>query len=94
MLSSARTNWLLDGLVIESSTPSTLNAYRVLREAASEVYLERAFDEVRPAERFAVARELGETSLAFLVDPTLTDADIEHTCQAVEKVMTAAGSVA
>lgn len=62
--------------------------------SCSEVYLERAFDEVRPAERFAVARELGETSLAFLVHPTLTHADIEDTCQAVEKVMTAAGSVA
>lgn len=62
--------------------------------SCSEVYLERAFDEVRPTERFAVARALGETSLAFLVHPTLTEADIVDTCQAVEKVMAAAVSAA
>jgi hypothetical protein len=34
-----------------------------------------------------VAKELGETSLMFLVHPTLTVADIEYTCQVVENVM-------
>lgn len=57
--------------------------------SASEVYLERAFDGTgwRPAERLPVARELGETSIAFLVHPTLTDAEVEKTCAAIDSVM-------
>jgi len=41
--------------------------------SCSEVYLERAFDEIgcRPAAPLPVARELGENSLMFLVHPTL-----------------------
>jgi len=60
--------------------------------SCSEVYLEKAFDGTgwRPAERLAVARELGETSLMFLVHPTLTDAEIEKTCSVIEDVMTLA----
>lgn len=47
--------------------------------SCSEVYLEKAFDGTgwRPKERLPVAKELGETSLMFLVHPTLTDAEIE-----------------
>lgn len=56
--------------------------------SCSEVYLEKAFpDELRPPERLPVARELGETSLMFLVHPTLTDEQIALTCEAVEEVM-------
>jgi dTDP-4-amino-4,6-dideoxygalactose transaminase len=58
----------------------------------SEIYLERAFPEqLRPQKRMAVARELGETSLMFLVHPTLSEQDMLDTCHAVEKVMNAAG---
>ncbi|MBU0877815.1 MAG: DegT/DnrJ/EryC1/StrS aminotransferase family protein [Gammaproteobacteria bacterium] len=62
--------------------------------SCSEVYLEKAFDETgwRPAERLAVARELGDTSLMFLVHPTLTDAEIEKTCSVLSEVMTLATS--
>lgn len=57
--------------------------------SASEVYLERAFDSTgwRPAERLPVARELGETSIAFLVHPTLTDTEVKKTCEAIAAVM-------
>jgi dTDP-4-amino-4,6-dideoxygalactose transaminase len=59
--------------------------------SCSEIYLERAFPpEWRPKERLAVARELGETSLMFLVHPTLTEEHILATCEAVKKVMGAA----
>lgn len=60
--------------------------------SCSEVYLEKAFDNtgLRPAERLPVARELGETSLMFLVHPTLTDAEIDKTCAVLADVMTAA----
>lgn len=56
--------------------------------SCSEVYLEKAFDDTgwRPAERLPVARELGETSVMFLVHPTLTDAEIDKTCTAITRV--------
>lgn len=60
--------------------------------SCSEVYLEKAFDNTgfRPERRLKVAQELGETSLMFLVHPTLTDADIERTCQAIDEVLSIA----
>ena len=59
--------------------------------SCSEIYLERAFPlEWRPAHRHRVARKLGETSLMFLVHPTLTETHIRATCTAVERVMAAA----
>ncbi len=59
--------------------------------SCSEIYLEKAFpQDWRPQERLAVAAELGETSLMFLVHPTLTDEHILATCAAVERVMAAA----
>jgi hypothetical protein len=60
--------------------------------SCSEVYLEKVFSAVRPEERLPVARELGETSLAFLLHPTLQEPDIEDVCVAVEKVMAVAVS--
>lgn len=63
--------------------------------SCSEVYLEKAFDRTgwRPTERLPVARELGETSLMFLVHPTLAAAEIEKTCSVLEQVMTAATEI-
>ena len=54
-----------------------------------EIYLEGAFEASpsRPAERLPVAQRLGETSLMFLVHPTLTERDLVDTCRAVEKVL-------
>ena len=57
--------------------------------SCSEIYLERAFDDsgFRPAERLPVAKELGETSLMFLVHPTLTDVEIRKTQDIVAEVL-------
>jgi dTDP-4-amino-4,6-dideoxygalactose transaminase len=56
--------------------------------SCSEIYLEKAFpDEMRPAARLPIARELGETSLMFLVHPTLQEEHIAATCTAVADVM-------
>lgn len=52
-----------------------------------EMYREKAFAAYHPEHRRPVARELGETSLAFLVHPTITDSDLDDTIQAVRKVM-------
>ncbi|MGC3895536.1 DegT/DnrJ/EryC1/StrS family aminotransferase [Pseudomonas urmiensis] len=60
--------------------------------SCSEVYLERAFEgtDWRPAERLPIAKELGETSLMFLVHPTLTDEEIDKTCEVLRAVMSLA----
>lgn len=56
--------------------------------SASEVYLEKAFDNtgLRPETRLPVAKQLGETSLMFLVHPTLTEDEIKQTVQAIDSV--------
>ena len=56
--------------------------------SASEVYLEKAFDNtgLRPETRLPVAKQLGETSLMFLVHPTLTENEIKQTVQAINSV--------
>ncbi len=54
----------------------------------SEIYLEKAFPEaLRPAERLPVAKELGETSLMFLVHPTLTDDYVRHVGRIAREVV-------
>lgn len=57
--------------------------------SCSEVYLEKAFDDAgwRPEARLSIAKELGEASLMFLVHPTLTEAEIEKTCEVTCSVM-------
>ncbi|MDA9104638.1 DegT/DnrJ/EryC1/StrS aminotransferase family protein [Candidatus Pelagibacter ubique] len=54
-----------------------------------EVYLEKAFDktEFRPKERLVNAKELGETSLMFLVHPTLSKDEIHQTCNIITSTM-------
>jgi dTDP-4-amino-4,6-dideoxygalactose transaminase len=56
--------------------------------SCSEVYLEKAFDntDFRPEVRLANAKELGETSLMFLVHPTLTESEIMKTTKAISNV--------
>ena len=57
--------------------------------SCSEVYLEKAFDNTdwRPVQRLANARELGDTSMMFMVHPTLTSQEIELTCKVISEVV-------
>jgi dTDP-4-amino-4,6-dideoxygalactose transaminase len=57
--------------------------------SCSEVYLEKAFDGAikRPSGRLPMARELGETSVMFLVHPTLTPDEIGKTCSVISEVL-------
>lgn len=57
--------------------------------SCSEIYLEKAFTDAEygPKERLPVARELGETSLMFLVHPTLSEADMAHMADVVDTIM-------
>lgn len=77
--------WSRDRIVKEI----TAEGVPCLQGSCSEVYLEKAFDDTgwRPEERLAVARELGETSLMFLVHPTLTDSEIQKTCDVLDSVL-------
>jgi dTDP-4-amino-4,6-dideoxygalactose transaminase len=75
------------GAIVEAGVPC-------FSGSCSEVYLEKAFDNTgwRPDVPLPVAHELGETSLMFLVHPTLTKAEIEKTCQVLAAVMAQAVS--
>ncbi len=56
--------------------------------SCSEVYLEHAFDGTpwRPEKRLENAQKLGETSLMFLVHPTLSQESIEKMIRAINTV--------
>ncbi len=66
--------------------------------SCSEIYLEKAFRssklkaqsgklKIKRQKRLPVAKELGETSLMFMVHPTLSVGDMEDVVRAVVKVM-------
>ena len=64
--------------------------------SCSEVYLEMAFEDTgwRPKVRLPNARELGDTSLMFLVHPSLTQTEILKTCEVITCVMNKASKAA
>ncbi|NNG81661.1 DegT/DnrJ/EryC1/StrS aminotransferase family protein [Acinetobacter sp. ANC 5378] len=57
--------------------------------SCSEVYLEKAFDGTtwRPAQRLENAKQLGESSLMFVVHPTLSEQSISKTVDAIQQVI-------
>jgi dTDP-4-amino-4,6-dideoxygalactose transaminase len=68
---------------------SAINAEGVPCSSGScgEVYLEKAFPPaMRPAKRFPNAAQLSETSLMFLVHPTLSVDQVRRNAAAVRKV--------
>jgi dTDP-4-amino-4,6-dideoxygalactose transaminase len=75
--------------IIESINAKGVPCYQ---GSCSEVYLERAFDGTgwRPQESLPTAKVLGETSIMFLVHPTLTDSEVANTCEVIRTVMTEA----
>lgn len=81
--------WSRDRIAAELST----RGVSCTQGSCSEVYLEKAFDNTgfRPKRRLEVARELGETSLMFLVHPSLSHEEMEHACGAIAEVLARAG---
>jgi dTDP-4-amino-4,6-dideoxygalactose transaminase len=71
--------------IIEAINAEGVPCYR---GSCSEVYLEKAFDNTgwRPEARLPNAKELGETSVMFLIHPTLTDNEIIKTSLIIKKV--------
>lgn len=58
--------------------------------SCGEIYLEKAFDGLRPPRPLPVAHRLHETSLVFLVHHTLTAAEIDHCVATTRRVLGAA----
>jgi dTDP-4-amino-4,6-dideoxygalactose transaminase len=63
--------------------------YPALSGSCSEIYLEKCFQDagLAPAERLPVARQLGDTSLMFLVHPTITPEQMAGYAEAVRSVV-------
>jgi len=80
-----RDDWSRDRIISEISALGV----PCYQGSCSEVYLERAFEGTvwRPPVRFPVARELGETSIMFLVHPTLTEDEVNRTGAVAAQVM-------
>jgi dTDP-4-amino-4,6-dideoxygalactose transaminase len=80
----------------QSRIVQVINEYQVpcYFGSCSEVYLEKAFEQTpyKPQRRLTNAKELGETSLMFLVHPTLTEQEIRKTCDAIMRVGEMMGS--
>ena len=83
-----RDGWDRDRIVAETNEAGV----PLLHGTCAEVYLEKAFEGTgfRPAERLPVAHDLGETSLMFLVHPTLTDEEVTKTCTVIAEVFSRA----
>ncbi|HDM8209779.1 TPA: DegT/DnrJ/EryC1/StrS aminotransferase family protein [Vibrio campbellii] len=77
--------WTRDRIV-ETIVERGVPAYQ---GSCSEVYLEKAFDNTpwRPEQRLSNAMALGETSLMFLVHPTLTAEEVSKTAQVIREVL-------
>lgn len=60
-----------------------------LQGSCSEIYREKAFENagLGPPQRLPAAMELGETSLALLVHPTLTDEEIRRSAKVTAEVL-------
>ena len=83
--SALRSGWNRDRILAEITTTGV----PCYSGSCSEVYLERAFESgrSRPSERLPIARELGETSLMFLVHPTLGPEQMGRTLDVAAGVM-------
>ena len=80
------TNWSRDE-ILNAFNEKSIPCYS---GSCSEVYLEKAFDNqpYKPSQPLKNAKHLGETSLMFLVHPTLTNNEIELTCQTINEIFT------
>ncbi|KHD23492.1 aminotransferase [Vibrio caribbeanicus] len=77
--------WTRDRIV-EAIVERGVPAYQ---GSCSEVYLEKAFDNTpwRPVEALHNAKQLGETSLMFLVHPTLSSEEVEKSARVIREVL-------
>ena len=84
-----KNNWSRDRIILEMSSMGA----PCMHGSCSEVYLEKAFDNTnfRPDERLPVAKQLGETSIVFLVHPTLNKQEMYDIAEIATSVFDKAG---
>jgi len=77
--------WNRDKIIYEINNRGVPCYYGV----CPEIYLEKAFEgyDFRPDKRLQIAKKLGETSMMFLVHPTLEKEHIDKTCKVLQEVM-------
>lgn len=80
-----KVNWSRDRIIEELN----IEGIPCFQGGCSEVYLEKAFDrsDFKPKFRLKVAKELGESSLMFLVHPTLTIENMTEVVKAIKEVL-------
>jgi dTDP-4-amino-4,6-dideoxygalactose transaminase len=80
-----KADWSRDRIVHEI----TSRGVPCLQGSCPEMYLEKAFEDsnLAPPQRLPVAAELGSTSMAFLVHPTLRAEEIDKTRKVLKEVM-------
>lgn len=85
---SLKAEWSRDRIIAEI----TSRGVPCYPGSCPEIYLEKAFEGTgwRPPKRLPVAKELGETSLMFLVHPTLEAEHVTKTCDVLAAVMRSA----
>ena len=80
-----RDGWSRDRIITEFAAGGIPG----LSGSCPEIYREKAFQdaELAPRQRLPAARDLGETSIQFLVHPTLTDQEMGKICAVVTTVL-------
>lgn len=80
-----KNHWNRDRIIEELNSRGT----PCFSGSCSEVYLEKAFKDrgLNPKNRLKNSRELGETSLMFLIHPSMKEAEIKQTCKNIKLVM-------
>ena len=87
--SQLKSGWNRDRIIYEINSEGIPCFYG----SCSEVYLEKAFKDkpYRPKNRLPVAKEMGETSIMFLVHPTLTEYEMKQigsvACKVISNAM-------
>lgn len=70
--------------IIEALTASGVPCFQ---GSCSEIYLEESLREFKPPKRLSNAKELGETSLMFLVHPTISVSFMRSLAERIDKVL-------
>ncbi len=85
---SLKNNWDRDKIISEINSQGV----PCIHGSCSEIYLEKAFDKTnfRPKRRLKVAKELGETSIVFLVHPTLSKEEMSEIADKASSVFSKA----
>lgn len=78
-------NWNRDRIVNEIIQ----EGYPAFSGSCSEIYLEKCFKklDISPKQRCPIARELGETSLMFLIDQTIDNQNLIKYAETIKKVL-------